>query len=104
MQFAKLAAAGKRLMVVSHSSIVPPGYASTTETSHYLVDAVGGHSRRMKPRSSDPMGLELIDRFDRKGLHVLGYAGNGPLDHCAHVGLFRDILSVHLAPRWKRTP
>lgn len=102
--FAKRAAAGERLMVVSHSSIIPPGYASTTETSNYLIDTFGSRPTPAKPRRSDPLGLELRARFDRKGFHVLGYSGNGTLDHCAHVGLLRDILKVHLVPRWKRTP
>jgi hypothetical protein len=103
VSFAKRAAAGERLMVVSHSSIIPPGYASTTETSNYLIHALGGRPTPAKPRRSDPLGLELRSRFDRQGFHVLGYSGNGKLDHCAHVGLLRDILKVHLAPRWKRS-
>src|SRR3972149_3816985 len=32
VQFAREARAGRKLMFVSHSSIIPPGYASTTET------------------------------------------------------------------------
>jgi hypothetical protein len=102
--FAKRAAAGERLMVVSHSSIIPPGYASTTETSNYLIDKLGSRPVPAKPRRSDPLGLELRSRFDRKDFHVLGFSGNGTLDHCAHLGLFRDILKVHLVPRWKRAP
>jgi hypothetical protein len=102
--FAKRAGAGERLMVVSHSSIIPPGYASTTETSNFLIHTFGARPKPARPRPSDPLGLELRSRFDRKGFHVLGYSGNGTLDHCAHLGLLRDILQVHLAPRWKRAP
>jgi len=102
VRFAKQAGRGDRLMVVSHSSIIPPGYASTTETANFLIDALGGKPKSAKPRRSDPLGLELLSRFDQKGFHVLGFSGNGALDHCAHVGLLRDILSAHLAPRWKR--
>ena len=91
-------------MVVSHSSIVPPGYASTTETSNFLINAFGSRPKPARPRRSDPFGLELLSRFDRQDFHVLGFSGNGTLDHCAHVGLLRDILKVHLAPRWKRAP
>jgi hypothetical protein len=100
LKFARKAARGEKLMVVSHSSIIPPGYASTTETANYLIDGLGGRPASSRPRSGDPMGLELISRFDRAGFHVRGYAGNAELDHCAHLGLFRDILRVHLAPRW----
>jgi len=100
LKFARAAARGDKLMVVSHSSIIPPGYASTTETSNYLIDALGGRPASSRARDSDPMGLELVSRFDRAGFHVRGYSGNAELDHCAHLGLFRDILRVHLLPRW----
>jgi hypothetical protein len=101
VRFAKEAAASRRLMIVSHSSIIPPGYASTTETANFLVNELGGRSRAVRARGSDPMGLELVSRYDAGGFHVRGYAGNRELDHCAQVGLYRDILKVHLAPRWK---
>ncbi|HTQ02197.1 MAG TPA: hypothetical protein VMI54_00015 [Polyangiaceae bacterium] len=99
--FAHEAADGKRLMVVSHSSIIPPGYASTTETANYLIHELGGRPHPAKPRPTDPMGLELVSRYDQGGFHVRGYAGNAELDHCAQVGLYRDVLKVHLLPRWK---
>ena len=100
VRFAHEAAEGKRLMVVSHSSIVPPGYASTTETANFLIHELGGHSHPAKARASDPMGLELVSRYDEGGFHVRGYAGNAELDHCAQVGLFGDVLRAHLVPRW----
>jgi hypothetical protein len=87
-------------MLVSHSSIIPPGYASTTETAHFLIHALGGRPTPTKSRPSDPMGLDLLERFDKGGFHVRGYAGGSELDHCAHLGLYRDILKVHVAPRW----
>ncbi|MBI4951724.1 MAG: hypothetical protein HY908_06795 [Myxococcales bacterium] len=100
LSFARRAAAGDKLMFVSHSSIIPPGYASTTETSNYLVAMLGGRPRAGRARASDPMGLELLDHFDRGGFHVRGFAGNAKMDHCAHIGLFRDVLAAHVKPRW----
>jgi hypothetical protein len=100
IEFARLAAAGKKLMFVSHSSIIPPGYASTTETANFLIDRLGARAQRARPRSGDPMGLELISQFSRGGFHVRGFSGNGKLDHCAQIGLFRDVLRVHIKPRW----
>jgi hypothetical protein len=101
VRFAHEAADGKRLMVVSHSSIIPPGYASTTETANFLIHELGGHPHPAHARATDPMGLELVSRYDEGNFHVRGYAGNAELDHCAQVGLYGDILKVHLAPRWK---
>lgn len=100
IDFARAAATGEKFMFVSHSSIIPPGYASTTETAHLLIAKVGGKPARARARASDPMGLELIGRFDKKNFHVRGYSGNGKLDHCAQIGLYRDILRVHIKPRW----
>lgn len=103
VRFAEQAAAGRKLMVVTHSSIIPPGYASTTETANFLVHMVGGKPQRARPRPSDPMGLELISRYSRGTFHVRGFAGNDKLDHCAHLGLYRDVLKVHVRPRWSST-
>ena len=87
-------------MFVSHSSIIPPGYASTTETANYLISKLGGRPRKALPRRSDPMGLELISRYSRGNFHVCGYRGNDKMDHCAHIGLYRDVLKVHVSRRW----
>jgi hypothetical protein len=98
IDFAKAAASGERFMFVSHSSIIPPGYASTTETANFLIHELGGRARSTK--GAGPMGLELITRFTQGGFHVRGYSGNDTLDHCAHLGLYRDVLKVHIKPRW----
>jgi hypothetical protein len=100
IQFARRAAASQRFMFVSHSSIIPPGYASTTETANFLIHKLGGNPRKTRPRRGDPMGLDLISRYTRGNFHVRGYAGNDTLDHCAHIGLFRDVLKVHIKRRW----
>jgi hypothetical protein len=100
VDFAKLAAERKRFMFVSHSSIIPPGYASTTETSNFLIAKVGGRPRTTKPRSGDPMGLDLNSRFSRGNFHVRGYYGNDKMDHCAHIGLLKDVLKIHVKRRW----
>ncbi len=101
IEFSRLAAAGQKLMFVSHSSIIPPGYASTTETANFLIDRLGGRATKVRPRKGDPMGLELISSYSRGNFHVRGFSGNGKLDHCAHLGLYRDVLRVHVKPRWK---
>ncbi|MBK6519488.1 MAG: hypothetical protein IPM79_35610 [Polyangiaceae bacterium] len=101
IEFAKRAKAGKRFMFASHSSIIPPGYASTTETVNYVVHELGGKEKAAKPRASDPMGLELNAKFDAGNFHARGYDGNDKMDHCAHIGLLRDVFKSHLKPRWK---
>lgn len=85
-------------MYQTHSSIIPPGYASTREVSHHIVKAVGGKIRKSK--RSDRYGLELFERYDRRGYKVRGYRGNDKPDHCAHLGLMRDVMRVLINPRW----
>lgn len=100
VDFARRAARGDRFMFVSHSSIIPPGYASTTETANFLIQKLGGRPHATRPRGTDPMGLDLITRYTRGNFHVRGYAGNDTMDHCAHIGLYRDVLKVHVKRRW----
>lgn len=99
--FANLAAQGEKLMFVSHSSIIPPGYASTTETASYLAWKTGGKPVTAQSRSGDSVGLSLVRRYSRGNFHVRGYAGNDTLDHCAHLALYKDVLRTHVAPRWQ---
>jgi hypothetical protein len=99
VDYAQRAADKRVMMFVSHSSIVPPGYASTTETAHYLVHRLGGRVRKQRGRG--PMGLEMIDRWSRGYFHMRGYVGNDKMDHCAHIGLLRDVLRTHVKKRWK---
>lgn len=99
VEFAQRAAKKQVFMFVSHSSIIPPGYASTTETAAFLAYKLGGSLKRAKGRG--PLGMDLIDRFDRGYFHIRGYAGNDKMDHCAHIGVYRDVLKVHIKPRWK---
>jgi hypothetical protein len=97
--FAKRAAAKQAFMFMSHSSIIPPGYASTTEVAGYVVGKLGG-----KPKTAsrqDVLGLDMIERFDKGFFHMRGYTGNDKPDHCAHIGLMADIVRAHLEPRWK---
>jgi len=100
VEFARLASTNDRMMFVSHSSILPPGYASTTETANYLVWQLGGTPKSASATGDDPMGLELIRSFTHGDFHVRGFSGNGKMDHCAHIGLYRKVLREYLAPRW----
>ncbi len=97
LAFAKRAAAGKTFMLVTHSSVDTDGFASTTETMHFLANELGGRPLRVK--REDPLGLRLIEMFDRGDFHLRGYAGGGKRDHCAHLGLYPEAARV-LAKRW----
>jgi hypothetical protein len=95
--FAARAAQGERLMFITHSSIDPPDFASTSECAHYLVSSLGGKPQAV--RRADPWGLELIEYFSRGDLQVRGYAGNDKADHCAQLVVLRDAFAA-LGKRW----
>lgn len=101
--FAEAASKGKRLFFLSHSSIQTQGYASTTETAQYLAWRLGGRPKAVEPAAADPMGLERITAFSSGGFHVRGFRGIGAADHCAQLALTRDVLRVHLLPRWQKS-
>jgi hypothetical protein len=98
IDFAKRAARKQTFMFLSHSSIIPPGYASTTEVADHVVHRLGGKPR--KANRHDVLGLDMIDRYDKGNFHMRGYTGDDKPDHCAHIGLMADVVRVHLARRW----
>ncbi len=99
IDFAKRASKKQTFMFLSHSSIIPPGYASTTEVATHVVSELKGKPKKSK--RADVLGLDMIRRFDKGDFHVRGYTGDDKPDHCAHIGLMADIVRVHLEPRWK---
>jgi len=99
LKYARLAVAGQRFMFISHSSIDPPDFASTTESAHYLMQRLDGRPQAV--RRQDAFGLELVELFSRGELHVRGYAGNDKADHCAQLALLRDVYRT-LGDRWSK--
>ncbi|HVY25832.1 MAG TPA: hypothetical protein VHB79_04745 [Polyangiaceae bacterium] len=98
--YAKRAASGDGFFFVSHSSIDPPDFASTTECAHYLISTLD--AKPLPVRRDDRFGLELVEYFSRGDFHVRGYAGNDKPDHCAQLALLRDVYE-ELGRRWQRS-
>jgi hypothetical protein len=88
LQFARDAAAGKKKMLLTHSEIEPKTYASTTETSNYLILGVGG--KRVPACGTNSRKMKLLTRFDKGGFHVRGFAGNTAPDHMNHLYILSD--------------
>jgi pimeloyl-ACP methyl ester carboxylesterase len=82
-KFAAEAAAGRKIMIVTHSAQVPTGYASTTETADDLIARLDGQAQRVDQDWGD--GWRLKRRFAKGRLLVLGFAGDGPDDHMRHL-------------------
>jgi hypothetical protein len=95
IEFAKLAAVGKKLFVVAFSSVYPGTYASPRECAEAMMKAIGGRLKPVKPGSlpSAAPGLDypLILRYDKGRLHVWGYGGNDPKAHMAQARALADF-------------
>jgi hypothetical protein len=83
VQYARLATAGKKKFLITHSEIFPGTYASTTETADYLIDALD--LKRRAVLKWGPGGMQLLTETNRNGLTVLGFAGNAAPDHVDHL-------------------
>jgi hypothetical protein len=99
VKFARRAAAKQTFMFISHSSIDPPDFASTTECAHYLIATLGGQPRPV--HRAERFGLELVEYFNLGELNVRGYAGNDKADHCAQIATLRDVYRA-LGQRWAK--
>lgn len=98
VSFAKRAARGNKFMFVSHSSIIPPGYASTTETAHYLTDKLGVKVLRSSAKDS-PM-LSRYEQAKSGNFLMRGYHGEGKDDHCAQIALIVEAVAA-MEKQWK---
>ncbi|HLJ95719.1 MAG TPA: hypothetical protein VKU02_21260, partial [Gemmataceae bacterium] len=79
LQFARDAVAGKKQMILTHSEIFPGTFASTTETTDYLLGQLG--LRRQATLSWGPMKTQQLSEARAGKLRIVGYAGNAAPDH-----------------------
>ena len=97
--FARRAAVGEKVLILTHSTVKPPGYAATGEVADFLLDAL--HLRRAPAEGVTPLGIRLTSEVSVGGLSVRGYQGNDDVAHCAHVELLGHAVRDVLEPRWK---
>ncbi len=89
LQLARDAMAGRKRMIVTHSEIFPGTFASTTETSDYLLHELG-----LAPRPVlrwGPMGLQQLSEARAGRFLLMGFAGNSAPDH---------VDQLHALPEW----
>jgi hypothetical protein len=104
VRFAREAMAGRKQLVITHTSIVPPEYASTTDAALALVGAVGAPKRLAAEGETDARGMLPKYRVDAGDLHVYGFRGGGPNDHMRHLHLVGDMVRELVVPRWSKRP
>ncbi len=95
IEYASLAAAGKKKMVVAHSQIPITSYCSTKETADAIITALQLDKTELTdlPPEAAARGLDfpLVSRADRGGLHIWGYAGDNKKVHMALARALADL-------------
>jgi len=97
VEFARLALAGDKIFVFTHSEIDPMLYPSTSLTARFLLDDLGLSAEPAKP-SDDPFGL--LSAVDVLGLHVWSYRGNDKPAHCTHLSHVDRAVRDIIEPAW----
>jgi len=84
VRFARDAAEGRKQLIISHTQLHTPTYASTVETADYIVAQLGG-KREFLDGEDWPGGLRLRSRFAKGRLEIFGFAGDTGEHHMQHL-------------------
>jgi len=90
LRFARDAVRGEKRFLVTHSEIFPGTFASTTETTDYLIRALG--LRRTPVLRWGPRGMQQLSEVRAGRLEILGFAGNSAPDHIDHAQGMPEFL------------
>ena len=92
VDFARAAMAGEKRFLITHSEIFPGTFASTTETTDYLIQTLG---LRLEPVLKwGPHGMQQLSEARQGRFTILGFAGNTAPDHIDHVQGMPMFLKV----------
>jgi hypothetical protein len=94
IQYARLALDNKKKFLITHSEIFPGTYASTTETTDFLIRSL--HLQRRPVLKWGPVGMQLLTETRTGGLTILGFAGSSAPDHIDHFHGFPEFLKMIL--------
>jgi len=83
LRYARRAETGEVRMLITHSEIFPGTFASTTETTDWLIASLG--LTRMPVLAWGPGGMQQLSEVRRGRLTILGFAGNTGPDHIDHL-------------------
>jgi hypothetical protein len=83
LNYARRAAKGDARMLITHSEIFPGTFASTTETTDWLIARLG--LARSPVLAWGPGGMQQISEVRLGRLSILGFAGNTGPDHIDHL-------------------
>lgn len=92
VRFAKAALSGDKRLLITHSEIFPGTFASTTETSDFLLQALG--LRRTAVLEWGPRGMQQLSEVRAGSLMIFGFAGNSAPDHIDHFHGMPEFLRM----------
>ncbi len=92
IRFAQAAIRGEKRFLMTHSEIFPGTFASVTETTDYIIEALG--LRRIPVLCWGPGGMQQLNKVRKGRFEILGFAGNSGPDH---------IDQFHGMPEFLRT-
>jgi hypothetical protein len=90
LRFARDAVAGRKRMLVTHSEIFPGTFASTTETTDWLLEQLAV-ARRPVLRWG-PLGTQQLSEARAGRFLLAGFAGNAAPDHVDQLHSLPDYL------------
>jgi hypothetical protein len=90
LRFARDAVAGRKQLIVTHSEIFPGTFASTTETTDWLLGELG-LTRKAVVRWG-PMATQQLSEARAGRFQLAGFAGNSAPDHVDQLHSLPDYL------------
>lgn len=93
LAFAKQAVHGNKQLIISHTQLFTPDYASTKETAAWLVEQLEGKCIRERIPFSN--GMVQLSHFNIGKLAILefeGETGEDHMEHLRHIGLFLEKI------------
>jgi len=92
LHYAEEAVAGRKSLIITHSEIFPGTYASTTETSQWLLEQLA--LKRNAVLKEGAMGMQQLAETKQGGFRVLTFAGNSAPDHIDHFHGMLEFLNI----------
>jgi len=102
VDFARRAVSGTRLMAITHTAIQTADYASTTETTSFLIDRLGLERVVFVPTETRS-GMELESEAALGNFTVEGYSGGDEAAHARQLHSIGQTLFTPLRRRWEAT-
>jgi hypothetical protein len=90
-RFARDAMRGRKRFLITHSEIFPGTFASTTETTDYLIEHLA--LTRTPVLRWGPRGLQQLSEVKQGRFEIMGFAGNAAPDHIDQFQAMPEMLA-----------